>query len=51
MLFMDVKSRLDAGTLTFQKAVGIYSEDDQTKYSGGLITNKETGNTCFEMNK
>lgn len=46
-----VKTKLDAGTLTFQKAVSIYSEDDQTKYSGGLMTNKETGNTFFEMNK
>lgn len=46
----DVKNRLDNGKLTFQKAVGIYSEDDQTKYSGGLMTNKETGNTFFEMN-
>tara|TARA_B110000037_G_scaffold217381_1_gene278286 strand:- start:1119 stop:2456 length:1338 start_codon:yes stop_codon:yes gene_type:complete len=46
-----VKNRLHEGTLTFQKAVSIYSEDDQTKYSGGLMTNKETGNTFFEMNK
>jgi len=46
-----VKDKLDKGTLTFQKAVNLYSEDDQTKYSGGLMTNTETGNTFFEMNK
>lgn len=46
-----VKEKLDNGTITFQKAVSIYTEDDQTKYTGGLMTNAETGNTFFEMNK
>ncbi len=46
-----LKEKLDNGSITFQKAVSIYTEDDQTKYTGGLMTNTETGNTFFEMNK
>ena len=46
-----IKKLLDEKELNFQKAVNLYSEDDQTKYSGGLITNPESGNNFFEMNK
>lgn len=46
-----IEEKLRNGTLTFQKAVNTYSEDDQTRYSGGLLTNPESGNTFFEMNK
>lgn len=46
-----IKAKLESGKLSFQKAVNLYSEDDETKYSGGLITNRETGNNFFEMNK
>jgi len=46
-----IKTKLEDGLLTFQKAVKLYSEDDETKYSGGLLTNRETGNNFFEMNK
>lgn len=46
-----IKIKLESGELTFQKAVKLYSEDEETKYSGGLIQNRETGNNFFEMNK
>lgn len=46
-----VKNKLDDGSLNFQEAVKEFSEDEQSKTNGGLMTNEETGNSFFEMNK
>jgi len=37
--------------ITYQQAVALYSEDEQSKQSGGLLTNQETGNNSFEMSQ
>lgn len=46
-----IKQELENGETTFQEAVRKYSEDEMSKNNGGLITNMETQNTYFEMNK
>lgn len=39
---------LRQGDLSFEKAVALYSNDDFTKPSGGLLMNNETASTFFE---
>lgn len=38
-------------TITFKEAVEKYSEDENSKSSGGLIYNQQTGSSFFEMNE
>lgn len=38
-------------TLTFEEAAAKYSDDDDSKNSGGLIVNPATGTTKFEMDE
>ncbi|MGB1017474.1 MAG: foldase protein PrsA [Chitinophagales bacterium] len=47
----EIKTKLEEKTITFQQAVTLNSEDDVSKNNGGLLTNNETGNTFFEMDK
>ncbi len=46
-----VRSRIIAGTLTFNEAVNKYSEDDNTKYSAGRITSQATGSTSVSIDQ
>jgi len=46
-----VKQKIDSKELNFQEAVKQYSEDENSKTNGGLITNQQTGNSFFEMNQ
>jgi peptidyl-prolyl cis-trans isomerase SurA len=46
-----VYTRLTADTITFAEAAARYSEDDETKFNGGLIVNPYTGSTFFAMDE
>ena len=46
-----VRSKIIAGTLTFNEAVSKYSEDDNTKYSAGRITSPSTGSTSVSIDQ
>jgi peptidyl-prolyl cis-trans isomerase SurA len=48
---LDLKMKVDKGEMSYQQAVSGYSQDDQSKQNGGLLTNQETGNTFFEMSQ
>lgn len=39
----------DKDTITFSKAVSLFSEDDATKYQGGMLQNQQTGTSYFEV--
>lgn len=47
----EINYKLIGNDITYQQAVAIYSEDEQSKQNGGLLTNQETGNTFFEMSQ
>lgn len=47
----ELQMKLYNGELTYQEAVAQFSEDEQSKQNGGLLTNQETGNTFFEMSQ
>ena len=42
---------VDKKTLTFEEAVGQYSQDKDTRMSRGVMVNQETGTTRFEMSQ
>ena len=42
---------IKAGTITFNEAVKKYSEDDDTKFNGGLIINPNTGESKFDLTR
>ncbi|CAN5376793.1 peptidylprolyl isomerase [soil metagenome] len=44
-----IRDSLVKGTLTFPVAVSRYSEDDESKHQGGMLTNPVTGTTYFEV--
>ncbi|CAL2064477.1 peptidylprolyl isomerase [Tenacibaculum sp. 190524A05c] len=44
-----IKVELVKGNLTFEDAVKKYSQDKETKNSGGVIVNPYTGDTTFEL--
>jgi peptidyl-prolyl cis-trans isomerase SurA len=46
-----VHMRLVADTVIFADAAARYSNDDETKYNGGLILNPYTGSTKFPMDE
>lgn len=46
-----IKKDVEAGTITFEEAVKKYSEDKETKNSGGLIINPYTGESNFEITR
>lgn len=46
-----VKALLDENKLGFQEAVKLYTEDDATKHSGGMLTNPNTGTNSFEISQ
>ena len=47
-----VRSRLIAGTIKFPEAVSKYSEDDASKFTGGMVTAKDgTGNTFLSIDQ
>ncbi len=46
-----VKELLDNQKITFEDAVSVYSDDEATKNSGGLLTNNQTGTTYFESDQ
>lgn len=50
--FLDSISGLIAnGTYTFEQAAELFSDDSETKFSGGLIYNQQAGSSLFEMNQ
>ncbi len=46
-----IKSSIEDGLLSFEKAVEEYSEDKDTKFNKGLILNPNTSNSKFEINQ
>lgn len=46
-----VRAELMTGKLTFATAVGKYSTDDESKRTGGMIADPQSGNTQIEMDK
>jgi peptidyl-prolyl cis-trans isomerase SurA len=46
-----VRSKIIAGSLTFNEAVNKYSEDDNTKYSAGRILSPTTGSTSVSIDQ
>ncbi|OFX60132.1 MAG: hypothetical protein A2046_10720 [Bacteroidetes bacterium GWA2_30_7] len=57
-LMLNLEKKLDSiaydirnGTITFEAASDKYSEDSQSKYNGGLMTNPYTGTSKFETSQ
>lgn len=57
-LMLNIEKKLDSiayeirnGKITFEAASDKYSEDSQSKYNGGLMTNPSTGTSKFETNQ
>lgn len=46
-----VRSELITGKLTFATAVGKYTTDEDSKRTGGMIADPQTGNTQIELDK
>jgi peptidyl-prolyl cis-trans isomerase SurA len=46
-----IRAQVIAGKLTFGEAVGKYSTDDQSKMTGGMIANPQTGATRLEIDQ
>jgi peptidyl-prolyl cis-trans isomerase SurA len=46
-----VRAELLTGKLTFATAVGKYSTDEESKRTGGMIADPQSGNTQIEMDK
>lgn len=44
-----IATAIKADSITFEKAVRLYSEDEQSKKSGGMAINMQTGNYSWEM--
>jgi peptidyl-prolyl cis-trans isomerase SurA len=40
---------ITSGEITFEEAAKIYSEDEQTKFNGGQMSNFQSGNNRFEV--
>ncbi len=47
----EVNYKLIGKEITYQQAVATYSQDEQSKQNGGLLTNPESGDTFFEMSQ
>lgn len=47
----NIIEQIEQGKLTFKKAVEQYSEDKETKLSGGLLINPYTGEPTFELTR
>ena len=49
--FLDsVVVAIDKGTITFEQAASRFSEDEQTKFNGGQMSNFQSGSNKFEIN-
>lgn len=46
-----IRSKLIAATLTFGDAVDKYSEDDYSKFTGGMVINPEDGSTFLTIDR
>lgn len=46
-----VRALLVEGKISFEKAVNLFSEDEGTKHSGGMMVNPNTGNNTFEISQ
>lgn len=46
-----VRALIIAKTMTFGVAAEKFSEDEQSKNNGGMLTNPETGNNAFELDQ
>jgi peptidyl-prolyl cis-trans isomerase SurA len=50
--FLDsVSSAISAGELTFEEAARRYSEDENTRFNGGQMSNFQNGNNKFEISQ
>jgi peptidyl-prolyl cis-trans isomerase SurA len=45
-IYRDIKD----GKITFEEAVGKYSDDEETKFNGGKLFNQQTGDSKFDNN-
>jgi peptidyl-prolyl cis-trans isomerase SurA len=46
-----IRADLVSGKITFQEAVGKYSTDEQSKMTGGMVYDNNTGNAVLEIDK
>lgn len=46
-----VRNLIITKSLTFNDAVGKFSEDEDTKHNGGMLVNPQTGSTYFEISQ
>ncbi len=47
----DIRFDIESGKISFEEAVEKYSEDDDTKNNGGLISNPYTGESVFDLTR
>ncbi|MCT4624581.1 MAG: peptidylprolyl isomerase [Schleiferiaceae bacterium] len=49
--FLDsLRVSINSGYMTFEEAAREFSEDDETKYNGGVMVNFQTGDTRWDVN-
>jgi peptidyl-prolyl cis-trans isomerase SurA len=52
VVFLDsIRTKIVLGTMTFDEAAEKYSDDEETRYNGGLILNPENGTTQLSPDK
>jgi peptidyl-prolyl cis-trans isomerase SurA len=52
VMFLDsIRTKIILGTMTFEEAAEKYSDDEETRYNGGLMLNPETGTTHLSPDK
>lgn len=45
-----IRKKILSGEMTFEEAANRYSQDEQTRYNGGVLVNFNTGDTKWEIN-
>ena len=52
VMFLDsIRTKILFGTMTFEEAAEKYSDDEETRYNGGLLLNPENGTTHLSPDK
>lgn len=49
LILDSVRSAIESGSMTFEKAVEEYSADDATRYNNGMLMNPQTGDTKWDI--
>lgn len=50
-MLKDVREKIILGELTFEEAAKKYSDEEETKFNGGRLTNPETGGASIDLTK